>query len=308
MEFESEEKMDTELVISGKQIEKKYKNFGLNIPELRIPKGFATALVGENGAGKTTLLNILTGVRLDYTGEITYFNTYTDKDREKNPIVKNMIGYTGTSQYFFPQWTLSNIAEINTLLFDSFSKEKFATKCEELAVFPENGFKWKTKVSEMSDGMKTKVALAGVWSRDTKLLVLDEPASPLDPLMRDKLNRMISEYIEEGNGENSVFFSTHNIADMESITDYAIVMEQGHIIEEGFVEDLKEKYVLVKGENEEAGKAEPVMFTFNKSNHGWEGICLAENIDKLTGLDITTETPSLTQICVAVMKQNSRLK
>ncbi len=300
--------MNTELAIDGKNIIKSYKSFSLNIPQLTIPKGFATALIGENGAGKTTLINILTGVNLEYSGDIRYFNQFTDKDRENKPEVKNSIGYTGTTQYFFPHWTVNNIEEINTILFETFSTEKFREKCDELAVFPESGYKGKLKVSDMSDGMRTKVALAGVWARDTNLLILDEPASPLDPLMRDKLNRMISSYIEEGNGEKSVFFSTHNIADMETITDYAIIMDQGKITEEGFVEDLKEKYVLVKGENEDAEKAEPHMFTFNKSQHGWEGICLAEKIDKLAGLDVVTETPSLTQICVAVMKQNSRLK
>ncbi|MCQ2537331.1 MAG: ABC transporter ATP-binding protein [Lachnospiraceae bacterium] len=300
--------MNTELVINGTNIKKTFKNFELNIPELKIPKGFATALVGENGAGKTTLINILTGVKLDYKGSIRYFDKYTDADRETKPELKNAIGYTGTSQYFFPQWTAANIEEINTILFDSFSSEKFRAMCDELAIFPEGGFKGKVKVSEMSDGMKTKIALAGVWARDTQLLILDEPASPLDPLMRDKLNRMISEYIESGNGERSVFTSTHNIADMEAVTDYVIIMERGAIVEEGFVEDLKEKYVLVKGENTDADKAAPAMYTFNKSQHGWDGICLAENVDKLAGLDIVTETPSLSQICVAVMKQNSRLK
>ena len=57
--------MEFESVIEGKDIQKGFKNFTLNIPELKIPKGFATALIGENGAGKTTLLNILAGIRID---------------------------------------------------------------------------------------------------------------------------------------------------------------------------------------------------------------------------------------------------
>ena len=60
-------------VIEAKNIVKKYKNFTLDVPEFKLPEGFATALIGENGAGKTTLLNILTGIRMDYTGDITYF-------------------------------------------------------------------------------------------------------------------------------------------------------------------------------------------------------------------------------------------
>ena len=67
----------------------------------------------------------------------------------------------------------------------------------------------------------------------------------LDPLMREQLCDRMRDYLDEGNGEHSIFFSTHNIADMENVTDYAIIMEHGAIVEEGFVEDLKEEYVLV---------------------------------------------------------------
>ena len=58
--------MDLNYAIVGDNIYKKYKGFTLDIPQLTIPQGFATALSGENGAGKTTLMNILAGIRLDY--------------------------------------------------------------------------------------------------------------------------------------------------------------------------------------------------------------------------------------------------
>ena len=153
-----------------------------------------------------------------------------------------------------------------------------------------------------------KLMLAAVLARDTSLLILDEPASPLDPLMRDKLCDMIRAYLEEGDGERSVFFSTHNITDMENVTDYAVIMEHGSIVEEGFVEDLKEKYLLVKGEAADAEQAGKILFSMNRSAYGFEGICLAENLDRLAGMDVAVEAPGLSQICVAVMKANTRLK
>ncbi len=55
--------------VTFSNVTKKFKHFKLDVPRLSIPKGFATALIGENGAGKTTLLHILAGVRLDYKGE-----------------------------------------------------------------------------------------------------------------------------------------------------------------------------------------------------------------------------------------------
>ena len=152
-----------------------------------------------------------------------------------------------------------------------------------------------------------KLMLATVLARDTDLLILDEPASPLDPLMRDVLNSRISEYISSGEGARTVFFSTHNVADMESITDYAIIMEHGNIVEKGFVDDLKEKYVLVKGDASDTETAKGILYSINVNPYGFEGICLAQDLDKLAGMNLTKETPSLYQISVAVMKKNTRM-
>ena len=299
--------MEFENVIEGKKIIKKYKNFTLDIEELKIPKGFATALIGENGAGKTTLLDILAGTNLEYKGELTFFGKYNDKDREKDPYVKNQIGYTGTGDYFFPRWTLKQVEEIQELLFDNFDKNKYKQLVRELSIVTGKAFEDSKKISNLSDGNKIKLMLAGVLARDTKLLLLDEPASPLDPLMRDKLCNMLREYLTESEGENTVLFSTHNITDMESITDYVIIVEQGKIVEQGFVEDLKEKYIVVKGEKKDESYASKVISNLTASSFGFEGICLAEDLDKLSGLDIAVERPTLSQISVHVMKQYSAL-
>ncbi len=292
-------RMETQAVITMNNVKKRFKGFELNLLELQIPEGFATALIGENGAGKSTLMNILAGVRLDYKGDITYYDgTLSDEEvRERN-------GYVSANNYFLPHWTMEAVAELNELLFENFDKEKYETLCKDLGI-------WESKnksVSKLSDGMKMKTMLASVFARETNLLLLDEPASPLDPLMRDELCSMIRNYIDEGNGDKTVFFSTHNISDMENVTDYAMIMEQGKIVEQGFVEDLKEKYILVKGEKEDADKLQGILIGFQKNSYGCEGLCLSENLDKLAGFDVATETPNLSQICVAVMKQYSKLK
>lgn len=300
--------MNTSNVIEAKNIVKKYKGFTLNVPEVHIPEGFATALVGENGAGKTTLMNILSGIRLDYKGEIKYFENYTDKDRENKPDVKEKIGYVGPQTYYFPQWTIKNIKELSHLLFDTFDEEKFNNILTELAVFPGQEIDDSKKNSALSDGNKMKLMLAGALARDTEMLILDEPASPLDPLMRDKLCQLIRNYIEEGNGKHTAFYSTHDIADMEGVTDYVIILEHGTVVEAGFSEDLKEKYVIVKGDAKDTEEAKKILYTISTSQYGFEGMCLAENLDKLAGMDVVKETPTLAQICIAVMKANSLLK
>lgn len=289
--------MQTEASISMTNIKKKFKNFELNVPSLEIPKGFATALIGENGAGKSTLLNILAGIRLDYDGEVEYFGG--EKDEK---VIREAVGYTSSGSYFMPHWNGRAIAEVSSLLFDNFHADRFKELCKEMGVEKLN-----KKVSEMSDGMRMKTTLAAVWARDTKMLMLDEPASPLDPLMRDKLCNMIREYLEEGAGEKSVFFSTHNISDMESATDYCIIMEQGKVVEQGFVEDLKEKYVMVKGEVADAEKAQKYLIGFQQGSYGFEGLCKTDDLDSLAGLDIAAEQPTLSQISVCIMKQYSKL-
>lgn len=293
--------MDAKSVVRAVNLQKKFKGFELSVPEMQIPKGFATALIGENGAGKTTLLNLLAGIRLDFKGEITYFD---EKEKMSGGKVQERVGYTSPNSFFLPHWTVNQVREISELLFDNFHRDRYWALCEELGI-PVNVTK---SVKELSDGNKMKLMLAAVFARDTELLILDEPASPLDPLMRDKLCDMLREYLEQGGGERSVFFSTHNIADMENVTDYAIILEHGNIVEQGFVEDLKEKYLLVKGEAEDAEAAGKILFTMTKSAHGFEGVCLSEKLDGLAGMDVSVETPTLSQISVAVMKAHTSLK
>lgn len=297
-----------EYVITGSDIKKEYKglawdapSFVLNIPSLMIPKGFATALIGENGAGKTTLLSLLSGIRLDYQGEVQYFQ---DKWKIDDAGTRERIGYTGPGNYYLPHWTVRQVQEINELLFSGFRSKAYEELCRELAIPADRG----KEVRTLSDGNRMKLMLAAVFSRDTELLLLDEPASPLDPLMRDKLCDMIRAYLADGEGERSVFFSTHNVADMENVTDYAIIMELGQIVEQGFVEDLKEKYVLVKGEAEYADRTSSILVTQTRNRYGFEGICLAERLEQLAGMNVAVETPTLSQICVAVMKSHSLLR
>jgi ABC-2 type transport system ATP-binding protein len=299
--------MSLKYAITGKNIEKKFKGFQLDIPELKVPKGFATALIGENGAGKSTLMNILAGIRLDAKGSLCYFDEYDEVERE-NGNQKERVGYVGPGHYFLPHWTVRDIENINKILFSNFSEDVFEKLCEELGICDARIWGKEKTVAKFSDGTKMKLMLANVFARKTDALLLDEPASPLDPLMRDRLCEMIQTYIEEGNGERSVFFSTHNISDMENITDYAIIMAHGKIVEEGFVDDLKEKYILVKGDAEDKEKAKDILYSMTANSYGFEGICLAENLDKLAGMNVTKEIPSLYQISVAVMKVNSRMK
>ena len=113
-------------VVEITDLKKKYKGFELSVPRLQIPKGFATALIGENGAGKTTLLNILAGIRLDYKGDVTYF----DSQEKLCPEVQEKMGYVGTGSYFLPQWTARQVTEMSKLMIEKFHEDVFWKLCD----------------------------------------------------------------------------------------------------------------------------------------------------------------------------------
>ena len=114
--------MAGDYVIKSVRLNKKFGDFELNLTDFGIPKGLATALVGENGAGKSTLLNILSGIRRDYKGDLTYFDKFKNIE-EKG--LRDMIGYTGTGMYFIPSWTGNQIRELSKIMYKDFNEDKF---------------------------------------------------------------------------------------------------------------------------------------------------------------------------------------
>ena len=109
--------------------------------------------------------------------------------------------------------------------------------------------------------------------------------------MRDILCDILRQYLDQGEGKRTVFFSTHNIADMENVTDYAIIMEHGQVMEQGFVEDLKEKYTVVKGEAKDADGAAKILYTMSRNTYGFEGVCLSEKSGPARGDGCGAGTP-----------------
>ena len=289
--------MNNAIEING--ITKEYKDFKLGEVQASVPCGFATALIGANGAGKTTLIDILCGVTGKTNGDALYFGDMSDIDDDR---LRNRIGYCSSANFFPVDWNLKKIAASMELGFDNFDREKFAELCKRFKLGDPTDKKQK-KLMKISDGNKMRTYLAAVLARDTELLVLDEPASSLDPLARDVLCDLFREYLSERDGERSVLFSTHNIADMEFATDYAIFMSNGRVIEQGFVEDLKQKYILVHGDAENADKARPFMLSFTGGRTGFEGIALAGNTDMLAAFDTAIETPTLQQLSVGILRK-----
>ena len=285
-------------ILTARGIVKKYPKFTLGELDFELPKGFATALIGANGAGKTTLIDTLCGVIRKTAGEVTYFGKETDIDREN---VRERIGYCAAQNFFPSEWRACDIAQSMSIAYKNFDRDKFNKLCDEMDV--DNEFaKPPVKMSKQSDGNRMRTALAAVFARETDLLILDEPGSSLDPLMRDRLCDRLRDYLDKGNGEKSILFSTHNIADMENAADYAIFMDKGRIIERGFVEDLKEKYVIVRGEPSDYDKAKAIMLSHSVNKTVFEGLALSENAPKFEEMSAVCERPTLQQLSVGLLK------
>ena len=285
-------------VIKINKLIKQYKGFKLGEIDLEIPKGFSTALIGANGAGKTTLMDILCGITAKTSGEIEYFGEGTDIDSGD---IKEKIGYCASQGFFPASWRLKDIELSMSYAFAGFDKEKFHALCSELGLSEGGGAK--KQLLKMSDGNKMRAYLAAVFARKTNLLVLDEPGSSLDPLMRDRLCDKFRGYIDDGNGENSIIFSTHNIADMENAADYAVFMAKGKIIEQGFIEELKDKYIMVSADTADREKIAPLMLTVSSVRTTVGGLALAEDAERLKATGALTEQPSLQQLSVELLKK-----
>ena len=144
----------------------------------------------------------------------------------------------------------------------------------------------------------------GRWNSSThgKKLILDEPGSSLDPLMRDRLCDRMRGYLDDGDGNRSIIFSTHNIADMENAADYAVFMDHGRLIEQGFIEELKEKYIVISGDAQDYEKAKPLLMSSSHNRTTFDGLALAEHSAELAEMGVESEAPTLQQLSVGLLK------
>ena len=106
----------------------------------------------------------------------------------------------------------------------------------------------------------------------------------------------------EGNGERSVILSTHNIADMEAISDYAVIIDSGKILEQGWTTELSEKYLIVTGDLPDYERVSKNAVYCEKNSVGFTALLLSENVNCLSGTDVSELPVTLSQLSVMLMK------
>lgn len=198
----------------------------LNGINLSVESGKIVGLLGPNGSGKTTLIKILNGLLTPTAGKI-YINGL-----EPGVETKKIVAYLPDGIYLNSWMTVKQIVELFTDFYADFRPELAYEMLGKLGISP------KVKLKTLSKGNKEKVCLILVMARNALLYVLDEPIAGVDPATRDYV---ISTIINNYNSEASVLISTHLIADIEQVLDEAIFINNGNIVLQKPVEEIREE-------------------------------------------------------------------
>lgn len=202
--------------VEVKELTKKFKGFTLDHVSFSLPAGCIMGLVGENGAGKSTALKLLLNMIQKDSGRITILG------KDEKSIDKNEIGVVFDECRFHESFTAKDINQVLKSIFQRWNEQQFFDYLNRFEV-PSN-----KKLKEFSRGMKMKISIAAAVSHDAKLLLLDEPTSTLDPVVRDELLDIFYDFISDE--QHSIIISSHIVSDLEKVCDYIAFMHKGKMI------------------------------------------------------------------------------
>ena len=268
-------------------LSKKFDNFTLDNINIRLPKGYIMGYVGQNGAGKTTTIKLITEQFKHNIGKIKVLG----KEYKENPSeYKQSIGFVSDDFYFPNDFTINIIEKVLIDFYPSFNVDKFSQFIE----------KWQLprdkKVMEFSKGMKIRLMFSSVLSRDTKVLILDEATSGLDPVVRQEILEILQDYIKDG--EKSVLFSTHIMDDLEKIADFVCFIDKGKIILNAMKDEILESFTIIKGEEKDLSKSlSEKVIGMTSTSVGFEALISSEDLN-LTNSNLIIERPTIDKIVI----------
>ncbi|ODS40744.1 hypothetical protein BEH94_11130 [Candidatus Altiarchaeales archaeon WOR_SM1_SCG] len=228
------------------KIENLNKNYGekqvIHNINLEIKKGELCGFIGPNGAGKTTIMKILTCLLKPGSGNV-YIKNFSVID---SPIdVKRHIGYLPENSSLYEDMTINQYLEFFSEIY---GMNKKISKKRVLELLNDLGLNERAdeNISSLSNGMKRKVAIIRAILHDPEVLIFDEPTVNLDPITSSSVRKFMKELQRKG---KTIFFSTHNLYEVESICERIVMINKGKIILDGTIDELKDKFgehVLVK--------------------------------------------------------------
>ena len=213
-------------ILQCKNLGKRYGGFqALNGLNLEVEPGRIVGLLGPNGSGKTTLIKLANGLLAPSTGEILI------DGKKPGPETKAVVSYLPERTYLNNWMKISDAMAFFRDFYPDFRQDRAEAMIRSL-----NIDETKT-LGAMSKGPREKVQLILVMSRAAKLYLLDEPIGGVDPAARDYiLNTILSNY----EPESTILISTHLITDIERILDDVIFIQNGRLVLQQSVEDIRE--------------------------------------------------------------------
>ena len=197
--------------------------------DLSVRAGEVFGFLGPNGAGKTTTINVLLGFIPPTRGTAYLFGIDV-----RRPIARQRIGYLPEMTYYYKFLTAEELLRFYARIF-GLSRLEADQRIDRLLKLVELEPVRKRFIKTYSKGMQQRVGIAQALINDPDLLILDEPTSGLDPLGRMKVREIIQRLKNEG---KTVFFSSHELGEVETICDRVAIINNGELKAVGGVDEV----------------------------------------------------------------------
>lgn len=202
-----------------KNLTKSFPGFQLDHVSLTLPRGCIMGLIGENGAGKSTTIKLILDMIRKDSGTVTILG----KDNGDNiRLTKEDIGVVMDEVGIPECLTARQVGKVMKHTFRNWNDGEYTRLIKKLSVPEDKPFK------DFSRGMKMKLGIAVALSHNSRLLILDEATSGLDPVVRDEVLEMFSDFTRDEN--HSILISSHIVSDLEKLCDYVAFLHQGKLL------------------------------------------------------------------------------
>jgi len=220
------------VIVAAEHLSKWYGQVsGVNDITVTVPSGI-TGLLGPNGAGKSTFMKLITGQLRPSKGQVSVLG----EPIWGNPALYQRIGFCPEQDAFYERMTgrewVTALAGLHG--FDEKTAGEAAARAIEKVELTEAADR---KIGSYSKGMRQRIKLAQAIAHEPELLILDEPLSGMDPLMRRRTVKQIREWARAG---TSVLVSSHILHEVESMTSNIVLVNNGRIVAEGDVHHIRD--------------------------------------------------------------------
>lgn len=214
-----------------KNVIKTFPEFKLGPLNLDLEAGTVLGFIGPNGSGKTTTIQCLVGLLRADSGEMRIFGRSNDLNKSE---WKLDIGYVGDIQVFYERWTGQRNLDFLSQFYPNWS-EKRASELAKRFNLPLN-----KRAKDLSTGNRVKLSLVAALAHSPRLLLLDEPTSGIDPVVRTEVLDVLFEILETG--ERAIFYATHILPEISRLADELAFIDNGKVWLRTPKEDLTEKW------------------------------------------------------------------